>query len=58
MTKDLIPTKGTMRQLARAASQEAPKYFTREEIPRVKFANILKSIVMDYIQDKRLNKDA
>jgi 8-oxo-dGTP diphosphatase len=35
-----------------------PKYFTREEIPRVKFANILKSIVMDYIQDKRLNKDA
>jgi 8-oxo-dGTP diphosphatase len=30
-----------------------PKYFTREEIPRVKFANILKSIVMDYINDKR-----
>jgi 8-oxo-dGTP diphosphatase len=30
-----------------------PQYFTREEIPRVKFANILKSIVMDYINDKR-----
>jgi 8-oxo-dGTP diphosphatase len=28
-----------------------PKYFTREEIPNVKFANILKSIVMDYIAD-------
>jgi 8-oxo-dGTP diphosphatase len=28
-----------------------PKYFTREEIPSVKFANILKSIVMDYIAD-------
>lgn len=28
-----------------------PKYFTREEIPYVKFANILKSIVMDYIAD-------
>jgi len=26
-----------------------PKYFSREEIPHVKFANILKSIVMDYI---------
>lgn len=25
------------------------KYFLREEIPDVKFANILKSIVMDYI---------
>jgi 8-oxo-dGTP diphosphatase len=30
-----------------------PQYFTREEIPRVKFANILKSIVMDYINDTR-----
>jgi len=30
-----------------------PQYFTREEIPHVKFANILKSIVMDYINDKR-----
>ena len=28
-----------------------PQYFTREEIPHVKFANILKSIVMDYIKD-------
>ena len=30
-----------------------PKYFTREEIPYVKFANILKSIVLDYINDNR-----
>jgi len=30
-----------------------PKYFTREEIPDVKFANILKSIVTDYINDNR-----
>jgi len=30
-----------------------PKYFTREEIPDVKFANILKSIVLDYINDNR-----
>jgi 8-oxo-dGTP diphosphatase len=28
-----------------------PQYFTREEIPNVKFANILKTIVMDYIND-------
>ncbi len=28
-----------------------PKYFTREEIPDVKFANILKSIVMDYLNE-------
>jgi 8-oxo-dGTP diphosphatase len=28
-----------------------PKYFSRAEIPDVKFANILKSIVMDYIKD-------
>jgi len=28
-----------------------PQYFSREEIPNVKFANILKSIVMDYIAD-------
>lgn len=26
-----------------------PKYFSREEIPYVKFANILRQIVMDYI---------
>jgi len=30
-----------------------PQYFTREEIPHVKFANILKSIVLDYINDTR-----
>jgi len=28
-----------------------PQYFSREEIPNVKFANILKSIVMEYISD-------
>ena len=28
---------------------ERPQYFTREEIPDVKFANIIKSIMMDYI---------
>jgi 8-oxo-dGTP diphosphatase len=28
-----------------------PQYFSREEIPNVKFANILKSIVLDYISD-------
>jgi 8-oxo-dGTP diphosphatase len=28
-----------------------PQYFTRAEIPDVKFANIQKSIVMDYIKD-------
>lgn len=28
-----------------------PQYFSRVEIPRVKFANILKSIVMEYIND-------
>jgi 8-oxo-dGTP diphosphatase len=26
-----------------------PQYFTREEIPHVKFANILKSIIIEYI---------
>ena len=30
-----------------------PQFFTSEEIPHVKFANILKSIVMDYIKDNR-----
>jgi 8-oxo-dGTP diphosphatase len=29
-----------------------PQYFSREEIPNVKFANILKSIVMEYISDQ------
>jgi 8-oxo-dGTP diphosphatase len=28
-----------------------PKYFTREEIPNVKFANILKKIVLDFINE-------
>jgi 8-oxo-dGTP diphosphatase len=28
-----------------------PQYFSREEIPNVKFANILKSIVMEYMND-------
>lgn len=31
---------------------ERPQYFTKEEIPNIKFANILKSIVMDYINNK------
>jgi 8-oxo-dGTP diphosphatase len=31
-----------------------PQYFSREEIPHVKFANILKSIVMEYIKDSNL----
>lgn len=30
-----------------------PKYFSRKEIPNVKFANILKSIVMEYIADHK-----
>jgi 8-oxo-dGTP diphosphatase len=30
-----------------------PQYFTRQEIPGVRFANILKSILMDYINDTR-----
>jgi 8-oxo-dGTP diphosphatase len=29
-----------------------PQYFSREEIPYVKFANILKEIVMEYINSK------
>jgi len=28
------------------------RYFTKEEIPDVKFANIIKSIVMEYISEK------
>jgi 8-oxo-dGTP diphosphatase len=32
---------------------ERPQYFTREEIPDVKFANILKSVVMEYINDTK-----
>jgi 8-oxo-dGTP diphosphatase len=30
-----------------------PRYFSREEIPDIKFANILKSIVMEFISDHR-----
>jgi len=29
---------------------ERPQYFSREEIPDIKFANIIKSIVLDYIK--------
>ena len=29
------------------------KYFTREEVPGIRFANILKMIVLDYIKSKR-----
>jgi len=36
---------------------EQPQYFRREEIPDVKFANIMKSIVLDYINySDSLNK--
>jgi 8-oxo-dGTP diphosphatase len=28
------------------------RYFTKEEIPEIRFANIIKSIVMEYITDK------
>jgi len=31
-----------------------PQYFSKSEIPNVRFANILKSIVMDYISDSNL----
>jgi 8-oxo-dGTP diphosphatase len=31
---------------------EKPQYFSREEIPNVKFANIIKTIVMEYINFK------
>lgn len=34
------------------------EYFTREQIPEVKFANVLKTIVMDYIYQKGLEKIA
>lgn len=30
---------------------ERPQFFTREEIPNVRFANILKRIVMEYISE-------
>ncbi len=32
---------------------QRPQYFSKEEIPDVKFANIIKSIVLDYINDKK-----
>jgi len=32
---------------------QRPQYFRKEEIPDVKFANIIKSIVLDYINDKK-----
>jgi len=35
---------------------DRPQYFSREEIPNVNFANILKSIVMEYISECNLNK--
>jgi len=33
---------------------ERPQYFSAEEIPDVKFANIIKTIVMDYINDNKI----
>jgi 8-oxo-dGTP diphosphatase len=30
---------------------ERPQFFTKDEIPDVKFANIIKSIILDYIND-------
>ena len=35
---------------------ERPQYFSREEIANVKFANIIKTIVMEYISDSNLKK--
>jgi 8-oxo-dGTP diphosphatase len=32
---------------------ECPQFFSREDIPNVKFANILKTIVMEYINDSK-----
>jgi len=31
---------------------ERPQYFPRKEIPNVKFANILRTIIMEYINEK------
>ena len=31
---------------------ERPQFFSKEEIPSVKFANIIKTIVMEYINDQ------
>jgi 8-oxo-dGTP diphosphatase len=30
-----------------------PQYFSRDELPNVKFANILRSIVLDYMEDHK-----
>lgn len=35
---------------------ERPQFFSRNEIPNVKFANIIKSIVMEYINDLESNR--
>jgi 8-oxo-dGTP diphosphatase len=35
---------------------ERARYFSRKEIPALKFANIIKSIVMDYINNSELNE--
>jgi 8-oxo-dGTP diphosphatase len=34
---------------------ERPQFFSKEEIPDLKFANIIKSIVMDYINHSNLS---
>lgn len=34
---------------------EKPRFFTREEIPGLKFANIIKRIIMDYLLEKNNN---
>ena len=35
---------------------ERAQYFSKEEIPDLKFANIIKSVVMDYINNSEKNK--
>ncbi len=35
-----------------------PRYFSRNEIPKVKFANIIGSVVMDYINDSINKKES
>ena len=35
---------------------ERPQYFSREEIPDLRFANIIKSILLDFINDSSLAK--
>lgn len=34
--------------------RERPQYFSRKEIANVKFANILKTIVLDYLDDNQI----